>query len=83
MFKQYISVFFFCFLFTMAINAQGQFCADAEPFCAGGTALTFPNSHPGVPGALPFAEAGIDYSCGSAGGGPNNPSQWPFPSWYF
>ncbi|WP_179345557.1 T9SS type B sorting domain-containing protein [Winogradskyella ursingii] len=67
---------------AFSTHAQGLLCSDVEPFCAGNSALTFPNSHPGVSGASNSAESGIDYSC-TTGGGPNNPTDWPYPSWYF
>lgn len=77
----FLALLFICG-FVFISNAQGSVCAEVEPFCAGGDALIFPNSHPGVPGALNQAEPGIDYSCGT-GGGPNNPTDWPYPSWYY
>ena len=73
---------FFISGFVFIGNTQGALCSEVEPFCAGGNALVFPNSHPGIPGASNSAEPGINYSCGT-GGGPNNPTSWPYPSWYY
>ncbi|WP_400080723.1 T9SS type B sorting domain-containing protein [Winogradskyella sp. R77965] len=72
----------FLFGLSSLSYAQGSICAEIEPFCAGGNALVFPNSHPGIPGASNSAEAGINYSC-TTGNGPNDPSLWPYPSWYY
>jgi len=60
---------------------QGLICGEAEPFCAGDSQLIFPNSHSGTPGASASAAVGIDYSCSGTAG--SNPSDWPFPAWYF
>jgi gliding motility-associated-like protein len=80
--SQILLFLFFISAFMFISNAQGAICAEAEPFCAGGDALVFPNSHPGIPGASNAAQPGINYSCGT-GGAPNNPSDWPYPSWYY
>ena len=80
--KNLLLALFFISSFAFLGNAQGGLCSEVEPFCAGGNALVFPNSHPGVPGASNAAEPGINYSCGT-GGGPNNPGDWPYPSWYY
>lgn len=68
--------------FYSAINAQGSSCANAEPFCAGDDTLIFPNSNRNIPGARPFAEPGINYSC-ATGNGPANGGGWPYPVWYY
>ncbi len=75
-------VLYFISGFVFIGNAQGSLCSEVEPFCAGGNALVFPNSHPGIPGSSNAAESGIDYFCGTSGG-PNNPTSWPYPSWYY
>jgi gliding motility-associated-like protein len=80
--KNFLFVLFFISSFVFISNAQGGLCSEVEPFCAGGNALVFPNSHPGVPGASNQAESGLDYSC-RTGAGPNNPADWPYPSWYY
>jgi gliding motility-associated-like protein len=80
--KHFLLALFFISVFVFIGNAQGALCSEVEPFCSGGNALVFPNSHPGISGASNAAESGIDYSCG-IGGGPNNPSDWPYPSWYY
>ena len=48
--------------------SQGATCGDASPFCAGGSALTFPNS------TGTTSEAGIDYECLFS---------QPNPSWFY
>jgi gliding motility-associated-like protein len=55
--KNYLLLVLLTFL---CIKSYGQAatCANADPFCAGGSALTFPNTVSAGP-----AEAGIDYDC--------------------
>jgi gliding motility-associated-like protein len=78
--KLHFSVLFF--LFSLVGLAQGLSCSEVEPFCAGGSALVFPNTNQDMAGAPSSAEPGIDYSC-TTGGGPNNPNAWLYPVWYY
>jgi gliding motility-associated-like protein len=67
--KKILSILVLCLMFVFSANAQLT-CANAQPFCAGGTSGgTFPASTNAVD-----AEAGPDYGC--LGTQPN-------PAWYY
>ncbi|MEM0543564.1 hypothetical protein WFZ85_13150, partial [Flavobacterium sp. j3] len=66
--KFYIFYIFITLLTTHLAFSQGANCAASDAFCAGGSALTFPNS------TGTAAEAGIDYEC--LGSQPN-------PAWFY
>ncbi|MBK6521148.1 MAG: hypothetical protein IPG08_01795 [Sphingobacteriaceae bacterium] len=67
--KKILSILALCFVFLFTTNAQTS-CANAQPFCAGGTSGgTFPATVNG-----PAAENGPNYGC--LGTQPN-------PAWYF
>lgn len=55
------------------MNAQGAFCSDIEPFCAGDERLTFPNSNYTNSSQI-TGEAGPDYGC---------LEEQPYPAWFF
>ncbi|MGL2964296.1 hypothetical protein ACSVH2_10800, partial [Flavobacterium sp. RSB2_4_14] len=66
------NIYFFLLLFNLltvnSIFSQGANCASSDAFCAGGSALTFPNS------TGTTSETGIDYEC--LGSQPN-------PAWFY
>ena len=56
--KSYLLAFLITFLYTFSYGQGSPTCEDADPFCAGGSTLTFPNVSNG-----PDAEPGVDYDC--------------------
>jgi len=75
-FKSFLHPLFLLLILIFSANsyAQGGVCANIEPFCAGNSALIFPNCNNGEPSCTPDAELGPDYACLLS---------QPWPAWFY
>ncbi|HSP13019.1 MAG TPA: hypothetical protein VLO29_10880, partial [Salegentibacter sp.] len=71
--KPVFSLLIIFILSLTSVWAQGEICANIEPFCAGGEELVFENSHKDNSNQV-YAEEGPYYG---------DLTTQPYPSWYF